>query len=266
MSTSRMTDIFISYASEDRDRARTIASALQARGWSVWWDRDIKTGQAFDQAIEHELDTAKRVVVLWSKDSIASDWVKSEAAAALQRGVLLPALIDNVKLPLEFSRRQTADLIDWDGDTSHAGFQALCDAMAGIVGVAPVPTPDASENRQAPRDAWNQRLMLKRLWQRTPSILTAAAILVAALVGIVAALNRARTPNASLSPTAQVSQILKHHQVSQYNEANQPRLLPPLPRRRTGTSRHSSLQMRLWVLVLESGFLTTMSSTRGQDL
>ena len=59
-----MTDIFISYAREDRERTRTVASALQARGWSVWWDRDVKAGQAFDQAIEHELETAKSVVVL----------------------------------------------------------------------------------------------------------------------------------------------------------------------------------------------------------
>ena len=132
-----MTDIFISYSSEDRERARTVATALQRRGWSVWWDRDIKAGQAFDQAIEHELETAKNVVVLWSKNSIASEWVKGEAAAAVQRGVLVPALIDNVKLPLEFSRRQTADLIGWEGDTSHAGFQALCDGIAGTAGMTP---------------------------------------------------------------------------------------------------------------------------------
>jgi TIR domain len=132
-----MADIFISYARADRERARTVASALQARGWSVWWDRDVKAGQAFDQAIENELETATSVVVLWSKDSVASDWVKSEAAAAVQRGVFVPARLDNVKLPIEFSRRQTADLVGWDGDTSHAGFQALCDGMAGIAGMTP---------------------------------------------------------------------------------------------------------------------------------
>ena len=93
---SVMTDVFISYAKEDRGRARTLASALQARGWSVWWDRDIKAGQAFDVTIEHEIETAKCVVVLWSKHSIASEWVKNEAASASERGVLVPALIENV--------------------------------------------------------------------------------------------------------------------------------------------------------------------------
>ena len=204
--TLGMTDIFISYAREDRERARTVASALQARGWSVWWDRDIKAGQAFDQAIEHELETAKNVVVLWSKNSIASEWVKGEAAAAVQRGVLVPALIDNVKLPLEFSRRQTADLIGWEGDTSHAGFQALCDGMAGTAGMTPRSTSDASENRQAARDSWNQRWVLKGWWQTLPGLLMASAAFLAALAVLVAALNQARTPKTDLTPTPQPGQ------------------------------------------------------------
>ncbi len=133
-----MTDVFISYASEDRDRARKLASALEARGWSVWWDRKIIAGQAFDQVIEHELETAKCVVVLWSKDSISSEWVKNEAAVAAERGVLVPALIDNVKLPLEFRRKQTADLVSWDGAPSDEGFQALCDGVATKLNITEV--------------------------------------------------------------------------------------------------------------------------------
>jgi len=124
-----MSDIFISYANEDREQARLLAEVFESHGWSVWWDRKIKTGQTFDQVIEHELEIAKSVVVLWSKYSITSEWVKNEAAVAAERGVLVPALIDNIKLPLEFRRRQSADLIGWDGKHLHEGFQALCDGI-----------------------------------------------------------------------------------------------------------------------------------------
>ncbi len=129
-----MTDVFISYAREDRDRASKLATALTGMGWSVWWDRKIITGQAFDEAIEHELETAKSVVVLWSSHSVASEWVKNEAAVASERGVLVPAMIENVKLPLEFRRKQTADLTGWNGDSSHSGFQALCEGVASVLG------------------------------------------------------------------------------------------------------------------------------------
>src|SRR5215475_10774808 len=120
-----MADVFVSYASEDRERVRKLASALELRGWSVWWNRKITASQTFDQVIESELDRAKSVVVLWSKDSISSEWVKNEAAVASERGALVPALIDTVKPPLEFRRKQTADLIGWDGDLGHAGLYAL---------------------------------------------------------------------------------------------------------------------------------------------
>ena len=133
-----MADVFISYASEDRERTSRLASALEANGWSVWWDRKIIAGQAFDQAIERELETAKSVVVLWSKDSSSSEWVKNEAAAAAERGVLVPALIDLVKIPLEFRRKQTVDLVGWEGDPLHEGFKALCAGISGnMTGLAP---------------------------------------------------------------------------------------------------------------------------------
>ena len=138
-----MTDVFISYAREDRDRAHKLADALAAFGWSVWWDRKIITGEAFDQAIERELETAKSIVVLWSEHSIASEWVKSEAAVASERGVLVPALIDSVKLPLEFRRKQTADLIGWDGEPSHSGLQALCEGISARI---PISRPWMSED------------------------------------------------------------------------------------------------------------------------
>lgn len=133
-----MADIFISYSSEDRKRAAQLADLLDGLGWTVWWDRQIIIGQAFDHAIERELDNAKSVIVLWSKHSVASEWVKNEAAVAAERGVLLPAMLEDVQLPLEFRRKQTADLTDWQGESSHAGFQALCAGIISLMGNAPL--------------------------------------------------------------------------------------------------------------------------------
>jgi YD repeat-containing protein len=120
-----MSDVFISYASEDRTRARKLAEVLEAKGFSVWWDRNIVAGQTYDEVIEHELETATSVVVLWSKHSVVSEWVKNEAQVAVERGTLVPALIDAVKPPLEFRRKQTVDLVGWDGELGHAGLDTL---------------------------------------------------------------------------------------------------------------------------------------------
>ena len=152
-----MSDIFISYASENREQAHKLASALETLGWSVWWDRHIITGQAYDQVIEHELNDAKSVVVLWSGHSVASEWVKNEAAAAAERGVLLPVLIERVTVPLEFRRKQTADLIGWDGDPSHSGFQALCRGVSVTIGGV---APNRLTTAQRPGLRWNRRWTL----------------------------------------------------------------------------------------------------------
>jgi len=146
-----MTDVFISYASEDRQIAECLASCLAQSGWSVWWDRNIIIGQAYDLAIEHQLETANSVVVLWSKHSVVSEWVKNEAALASERGVLVPANIDHTKLPLEFRRKQTADLADWNGELSHSGFQALSKGLASKISGRQTSNPLTLQDKKSPR-------------------------------------------------------------------------------------------------------------------
>jgi hypothetical protein len=149
-----MSDIFISYSSADRDRAALLAHALQARGWSVWWDRTIPPGRQFDEVIEEALDAARCVVVLWSKASIASSWVKNEASEAMRRKALIPALIDDqVRIPLEFRRLQAADLSRWHGETTMPEFEQFCAAIAGELGArppGPAPAPAPAPLRPAP--------------------------------------------------------------------------------------------------------------------
>ncbi len=62
-----MSDIFISYASEDRAKAETLAYALEQQGWSVWWDRTIPAGKSFDEVITEALAGTRCVVALWSR-------------------------------------------------------------------------------------------------------------------------------------------------------------------------------------------------------
>lgn len=153
-----MADVFVSYASEDRETARKLAGVLELYGYSVWWDRKIIAGQTYDQVIERELEAARAVVVLWSKNSVASEWVKNEAAVAAERGVLVPALIENVKLPLEFRRRQTVDLAGWNGDETHGGLSSLQEGISAAVAGAATgrsipPTPAPAPKPPSPSPA-----------------------------------------------------------------------------------------------------------------
>jgi len=128
-----MSEVFISYAREDRGQAERLARVLEQQNWSVWWDKVIPPGGKYADVIGAELQSAKAVIVLWSSASVASDWVKDEAQEGANRRVLVPALIDKVSPPYGFRQLQTADLSDWEGSTSHAELQSLVRSIGVLI-------------------------------------------------------------------------------------------------------------------------------------
>ena len=120
-----MADVFISYAREDAEAARRFADAFRAAGCSVWWDDELRSGEVFDESIERALRDAKAVVVLWSKSSVASRWVRAEATLADRNRTLVPVTIEPCERPIIFELTHTTDLTRWRGDTTDKAWQAL---------------------------------------------------------------------------------------------------------------------------------------------
>src|SRR5918992_6179154 len=128
-----MSDIFISYASEDRRKARELAEALGERGWSVWWDRKIPLGKSFDEVIEKALAESKCVIVLWSAVSAASEWVRNEASEAKRRDILVPVFLEAIDAPLAFRLLNGANLTDWQSGTAHPEFDKLTERVGQLL-------------------------------------------------------------------------------------------------------------------------------------
>src|SRR6266498_4065508 len=157
-----MAEIFISYASGNRERARALAQALGARGWSVWWDREIPLGKSFDDVIEKALTEAKCVIVLWSAVSIASEWVRNEASEAKRRGILIPVFIERVDAPLAFRLLNGADLRHWRGDAGDAEFVSLVESVTELLGqTASAVTPPTVIHKDLPPDQVTKELVAK---------------------------------------------------------------------------------------------------------
>jgi len=55
-----MSDIFLSYAKEDREEAASLAQIFGAQGWDVFWDREIPVGGSWAEVLETELPRAKQ--------------------------------------------------------------------------------------------------------------------------------------------------------------------------------------------------------------
>jgi hypothetical protein len=132
-----MSDIFISYAHEDRALVKLLAEALVARGWSVWWDRAIPAGKIYSQVIAEALANTQCVIVVWSTQSVNSNWVREEAEEGRNRGILIPVLMEQVNPPIGFRSIQAADLVDWDGTGTSLPFQQSIADVAAVIGSAP---------------------------------------------------------------------------------------------------------------------------------
>jgi TolB-like protein len=137
-------DIFLSYNREDQARAKLFAEAFEGQGFKVWWDVGLRTGEAYDEVTETALRTAKAVVVLWSKKSVQSRWVRAEATLADRNKTLAPCMIEACERPIMFELTQTAELAHWQGDAKDKAWTAfLADVQRFIQKSAPAPQAEA---------------------------------------------------------------------------------------------------------------------------
>mgnify|MGYP001462714753 FL=1 len=169
-----MSRIFLSYAATDRARVEPLVRAMEAHGFDVWWDRDISLGESYHRVIEEALERAACAIVIWSHNSVGSEWVTNEASEARKRGILVPARLDEVEPPLEFRHLQSASLFAWQGAIDDPEVQQLISAVRRVVGRGGAPTTPPVGRRVEMRTA--------RSWWETPAgwAVGAAALLLAA--------------------------------------------------------------------------------------
>ena len=143
----RMADIFLSYAREDRDIAELVARLLKSGGWTVFWDANIKAKAEWRRVLESELDSARALIVLWSRASVASSWVTDEAERG--RDKLISVRIADVPMPLGFNQQQSVDLVAWRGGR-HPEIDRLIAAVSETLRADPPrpPVPPAPPHRK----------------------------------------------------------------------------------------------------------------------
>ena len=126
--------VFVSYARADRKRAEAIVGLLERSGISVWWDDLLEGGERFAPAIAAALESARTVIVLWSRNSVESNWVRDEAQSGVDRSCLVPVSLDGSLPPLGFRQFQFVDASRWNGSPSAPEARQLLNAIANCEG------------------------------------------------------------------------------------------------------------------------------------
>jgi adenylate cyclase len=132
-----MADVFVSYARSDKPRVAPLVAAIEAKGWTVWWDPEIFPGQEFDRRIAAELKIAAAVLVVWTPNSVESRWVRGEAREGAERGILVPIRFERADLPIDVRTLHTTDFDDWGDDPRSPQAQEVMRALGTMIARPP---------------------------------------------------------------------------------------------------------------------------------
>ena len=145
-----MADVFVSYSRRDRARVEPLVAAIEAGGWSVWWDPQILPGQEFDRQIDAELKIAAAVLVVWTPYSVDSRWVRGEARDAADRGILVPVRFEQARLPIDVRAIHTIDMDDSTATAGSPQVQEMLRAVAELIQGRPTQPAEAAKPDPAP--------------------------------------------------------------------------------------------------------------------
>jgi hypothetical protein len=105
-------DVFVSYASADKDEAKQIREAIESAGGKVYMDQKLTPGSDFADEIRTALRSSRQLWLLLTPSSLKSDWVLSEWSAAWALGkTIIPILLrcDHPDLPDRLARLECID-------------------------------------------------------------------------------------------------------------------------------------------------------------
>ena len=168
-----MADVFLSYQNSRKEEAAQVVAAIQEANLTVWWDREL-LDEDFSDEIEIQLKSASAIVVIWSPESIKSDYVKSEAHYAWRKKKLINTHTDDVNpeedIPFLYRRHNSIPVLE-----TRKILAALKRRLAGLplpdlVAGASDTRPRGEEQRGSPIDLTPQAGRTYRDLDYTPSM------------------------------------------------------------------------------------------------
>lgn len=116
-SKSKQRQVFVSYAQADKKVAREVVASIRDAGLRMWIDTwELAPGDSIVEPLQKAIATSDIILILLSKNAVASDWVRYELTAALYRELqdravtVIPALIEDCVIPPVLADRQFLDL------------------------------------------------------------------------------------------------------------------------------------------------------------
>ena len=171
-----MTDVYISYAREDREIVRKLSEMLRFEGWDVWMDPTEPSGTN-TAALDMKLGSAGAILVVWSGYSRGSENVRSEAATGLYKNKLIQMRIDSAAPPRPFDQVEVVDMGRWSGERDDPNWRRIVSAVRLYAGVPGSARPQVTRRTAAPQPKQPVYLEPKRSVAWAPLIAVGVLVL-----------------------------------------------------------------------------------------
>jgi hypothetical protein len=128
--------VFISYSHDDSEFVDKLALNLVQRNVYIWLDKwELSVGDSLLDKIQAAITEASALIIILSKSSVKSGWVRKELNAGLvreldeKRVIVLPLLLEDCEIPMFLKEKMYADFRnDFD-----KGLQSVSEAIAKII-------------------------------------------------------------------------------------------------------------------------------------
>lgn len=92
--------VFFSYAHSDREVVEKIIIGLKQKMCRIWYDEGLTPGESWNDDLAEHLKNSEIVVILLTKNSMGSQYVKAEINYAISKQIkILPVMLENITLP-----------------------------------------------------------------------------------------------------------------------------------------------------------------------
>jgi len=121
-----MTQVFLSFADEDRAFMDQVAKSVMREGMTVWRNKtDIKSGAEYGEVINRGIEQADNLVFLMSRASLKSEYCEKELSYARSLNKrIIPLLIEAVDLEMIVPELRTIQFIKCPKDQDESNYQA----------------------------------------------------------------------------------------------------------------------------------------------
>lgn len=133
-------EVFVSYDRQDRSIVQEIIKYLEENDIITWWDDKITaTSSDYSNEISSAIVASQCFIVVWTANSVDSQWVRGEVSTAVSSSTERPKVIHlsvgNPEIPMEYRTCQVTPVITSNEKIDEKSLSKIHEFIKKVIGI-----------------------------------------------------------------------------------------------------------------------------------